>query len=222
MTAKANGEEKARLGGDFASITRDDKKKLAELQAMILAKGSEDRDRLLEEAQKQSQDWLAKRTAELNETVENIRNDALLRAQEISARQLMEAEASNNKERLRLQSDLVLQALDLLRKELTALSDRPDYDAILTGLAAEVCEKLSSGRIGLRLNEQDAPLGLDVVGALNARFKNLIFYFDEKPEPISGGVVLFSEEERWRVSADWNTKVEGMTEAVAAAVLKEL
>ena len=226
MTLNANVNKKitAPDGTDFqaGTVVQDDRKKLAELQAMILSKGAAERERTLKEARAQSETWLSQRAAELDAAVESIRRDAALRAQEITTRLLVEAETARNKARLRLQSELVRQALTMFQNELAALSNRSDYDAILTGLAAEVCEKMTSGRIGLRLNKSDSLLGEGVARALNARFTQLTFYFDETPEPILGGIVLFSEQEKWRVFADWKSKVEEMTEAVAAAVLTEL
>ena len=63
------------------------------------------------------------------------------RAQDISNRRLVEAGASRDTERLRLRSGLVQEALASLQKALVGLSARDDYDAILTGVAAEVCER---------------------------------------------------------------------------------
>jgi len=67
-----------------------------------------------------------------------------------------------------------------------------------------------------------SPLGEGIARALRARFPKLDVRFDDTPEPILGGVVLFSEDEGWRISADWRAKIEEMTDSVAEAVLAEL
>lgn len=213
------------LSGDRRSVSeepRDERKKLNELRASILSKGAEERERILKEARDGAERWLADHAAQLDATIRGIRDDAAKRAQDISARQLVEAGAHRDRERLRLQSDLVQEALASLQKALAGLSARADYEAILTGVAAEVCERLSEGRVALRLRAEDAPLGEGIVRALKARFPRLDLYFDATPELILGGVVLLSEEEKWRVSADWGSKIAEMTDSVAEAVLAEL
>lgn len=213
------------LSGGSGSILeepRDERKKLNELRASILSKGADERERILKEARDGADRWLAGQMAQLDAEVRDIRSDAAKRAQDISARQLVEAGALRDRERLRLQSDLVQEALTSLQNALVALSARADYDAILTGVAAEVCERLDEGRVALRLRAEDAPLGEGIARALRVRFPRLDLYFDGTPEPILGGVVLLSEEEKWRVSADWRTKIAEMTDSVAEAVLAEL
>ena len=201
---------------------RDERKKLDGLRASILSRGAEERERILKEAEARAERWLANHTAQLDATVRSIREDAVKRAQDISDRQLVEAGSSRDRERLRLRSSLVQEALASLEKALVGLSARDDYGAILTGVAAEVCERLHSGRVGLRLRAEDAPLGEGTAEALSARFPGLDIYFDAAPEPILGGVVLLSEDEGWRISADWRAKIEEMTDSVAEAVLAEL
>ena len=201
---------------------RDERKKLDGLRASILSRGAEERERILKEAEACAERWLADHTAQLDATVRSIRDDAVKQAQDISDRRLVEAGTSRDRERLRLRSGLVQEALASLQKALVGLSARDDYDAILTGVAAEVCERLRSGRVGLRLRAEDAPLGEGIARALRARFPKLDVRFDDTPEPILGGVVLLSEDEGWRISADWRAKIEEMTDSVAEAVLAEL
>ena len=76
--------------------------------------------------------------------------------------------------------------------------------------------------MALRLRAEDAPLGERIARALRVCFPKLDLYFDGTPEPILGGVVLLSEEDKWRVSADWRSKIAEMTDSVAEAVLAEL
>ena len=201
---------------------RDERKKLDGLRASILSRGAEERERILKEAEACAERWLADHTAQLDATVRSIRDDAVKQAQDISDRRLVEAGTSRDRERLRLRSGLVQEALASLQKALVGLSARDDYGAILTGVAAEVCEHLHSGRVGLRLRAEDAPLGEGTAEALSARFPGLDIYFDAAPEPILGGVVLLSEDEGWRISADWRAKIEEMADSVAEAVLAEL
>ena len=201
---------------------RDERKKLDGLRASILSRGEEERERILKEAEARAERWLADHTAQLDATVRSIRDDAVKQAQDISDRRLVEAGTSRDRERLRLRSGLVQEALASLQKALVGLSARDDYGAILTGVAAEVCEHLHSGRVGLRLRAEDAPLGEGTAEALRARFPGLDIYFDAVPEPILGGVVLLSEDEGWRISADWRAKIEEMADSVAEAVLAEL
>ena len=201
---------------------RDERKKLDGLRASILSRGAEERERILKEAEACAERWLADHTAQLDATVRSIRDDAVKQAQDISDRRLVEAGTSRDRERLRLRSGLVQEALASLQKALVGLSARDDYGAILTGVAAEVCERLHSGRVGLRLRAEDAPLGEGTAEALSARFPGLDIYFDAAPEPILGGVVLLSEDEGWRISADWRAKIEEMADSVAEAVLAEL
>ena len=219
----------APLSGDRDSVRnpvleepRDERKKLNELRATILSKGADECERILKEARDGADRWLAVQTAQLDAEVRDIRADAAKRAQDISARQLVESGSHRDQERLRLQSGLVQEALTSLQNALTALSARADYDAILTGVAAEACERLDGGRVALRLRAEDAPLGEGIARALRVRFPKLDLYFDGTPEPILGGVVLLSEAEKWRVSADWRSKIAEMTDSVAEAVLAEL
>ena len=125
------------------------------------------------EAEARAERWLADHTAQLDATVRSIRDDAVKQAQDISDRRLVEAGTSRDRERLRLRSGLVQEALASLQKALVGLSVWDDYDAILTGVAAEVCERLRSGRVGLRLRAEDAPLGEGIARALRARFPKL-------------------------------------------------
>lgn len=214
------GTENAFSGA--GSSIHDARKKLSELQTAILSKGITERDQILDNARTQAAEWLSENNANLDAMVLNIHRDSAHRAQELTTRQLVEAESVRDKDLMRLQSDMVRQALVLFQNELTDLAARIDYDAILTGIAAEVCEKLNPGRVGIRLNRSDARLGDVLVQALSLRFPGFEFYFDETPEPILGGVVLFSEEEKWRVTADWKSKVDEIKEDVATAIMAEL
>jgi V/A-type H+-transporting ATPase subunit E len=141
----------------------------------------------------------------------------------MTSRQLIEAESNRDKDRLRLQNELIQKALALLQEALVAFDKRVDYDAILTGVAAEVCERLPKGQeVKIRLRAEDVSRGDSVASALRARFPGIGVTFDAEPAPIIGGVLLYSEEEKWRVVADWKTKAEEMADAVAKAVMAEL
>ena len=201
----------------------DDKKKLSELQSMILSKGDEDRERVLSEARAEAEKWTEEHTRQLDAMIAAIRADATKRSNEITSRQLTEAETTRDKNRLRLQNELVNKALALLQDALVNFSNRPDYDAILTGVAVEACERLPKGqKIMIRLRAEDAPHGEPVVRALSLRFPELDISFDPTPAAITGGVFLYSEEGKWQVVADWKAKVEEMADSVAKAVLAEL
>jgi V/A-type H+-transporting ATPase subunit E len=201
----------------------DEKKKLFELQAIILSKGNEERERILSETRADLEKWTGEQAKRLETEVAAIQADAARRAGEIKTHCLIEAESSRDRERLRLQNELVQTALDQLLKELMAFEKRPDYDMILAGLASEIFEKFPKGRkVSLRLRAEDAPLGETVVTILRRRFPEVETVFDPEPAPIEGGVYLYSEEEKWRVVSDWKTKARDMADGMAKAVLAAL
>jgi V/A-type H+-transporting ATPase subunit E len=209
-------------------VVYDEKKKLSELQSLILQKGDSERERILEEARAEAKQWTSEQMKHLDAMVAGIKADAAKRSHDMTSRQLIEAETARDKDRLRLQNELIQRALTMLQDEMVAFDTRPDYDAILTGAAAEVCARLFQGqenvrrKLKMRLRAKDVLHGEAVAKALSARFPGFDIVFDSTPAPIIGGVFLFSEEEKWRVVADWKTKVEEMADAVAKAVLAEL
>lgn len=224
MTQKKDNTPQA-AQAPAGTVVYDEKKKLAELQTMILQKGDSERERILEEARAEADKWLAGQAAQLDAMVASIKADAAKRAQEMTTRHMIEAEAGRDRDRLRLQNELVLDALAQFQEALVAFSERPDYDAILTGVAAEVLERLriaKGKKVRMRLRAEDVSYGPAVAKALVHRFPDIDVVFDDTPEPILGGVLLFSEEEKWRVAADWRSKVEEMADVVARAVLAEL
>jgi V/A-type H+-transporting ATPase subunit E len=210
------------------TVTYDEKKKLSELQSIILQKGDLARERILTEARAEAEKWTHEQTLQMNAMAVEIKADAEKRAREITSRQMAEAESARDKDRLRLQSDLIRSALLGFQEALVALAERPDYDAILTGLAAEICGRFpksqaaSHRRVKMRLRADDAPHGEAVARALRSRFPEIDVVFDAEPTPIIGGVLLYSEEEKWQVVADWKSKAEDMADDVAKAVLAEL
>ncbi|MDR1621154.1 MAG: V-type ATP synthase subunit E [Synergistaceae bacterium] len=209
------------------AVMYDERKKLSELQSMILQKGDLERERILEEARAEAEKWTSEQTARLNAMVGTIEADAARRSGEMTSRQLIEAESARDKDRLRLQNELIQRALVLFQDALTAFDKRPDYGAILAGLAAEACARLAKGqKVKLRLRAEDVLHGEAVADALKRRF-SLDVSFDATPAPIVGGVFLCSEdsrsnEEKWRVVADWKSKADEMADALAKAVLAEL
>jgi V/A-type H+-transporting ATPase subunit E len=201
----------------------DERRKLSELQAMVLRKGDQERERILEEARLEAEKWTVQRAKQLDDMVASIKADATKRAYEVTSRHLTEAESSRDKDRLRLQNKLIQKALGLLQEALAAFDKRLDYDAILTGLAAETCGALPTGqKVKIRLRAEDASHGEPVASALRSRFPDVGVTFDAEPAPIAGGVLLYSEEVKWRVVADWKTKAGEMADAVAKAVMAEL
>ncbi|MDR3231033.1 MAG: V-type proton ATPase subunit E [Synergistaceae bacterium] len=228
MTKKGKTEEKSKKRESEQTLSvggaaYDEKKKLAELQAMILQKGDLERTRILEEARLEADKWFAAQSAQLDAMARSIRADAEKRAREITARHMIEAEGARDRDRLRLQNELILEAMARFQKALVAFSERPDCEAILTGLAIEACSGLSGrGRVKMRLRAEDAAFGPTVAAAVNARFPDLGVAFDPTPAAISGGVFLYSDEGKWRVTADWKSRVEEMSDVVASAVLAEL
>jgi V/A-type H+-transporting ATPase subunit E len=206
-----------------SALAYDENKKLLELQTMVLQKGDEARERILSEARAEAAKWTEEKTKELGVMVSSIRADAAKRCDDISRRQISEAETKRDKDRLRFQSGLVDRALMDLQNALVAFENRHDYDAILTGLAAEICCTLSKGqRVTLRLRKEDSSHGQSIAHALMTRFPGIEVAFDATPAAIIGGVYIYSEEEKWHVSADWKSKVGEMADEVARAVLSEL
>jgi V/A-type H+-transporting ATPase subunit E len=209
------------------AVVYDERKKLSELQSVILQKGNLERERILEEARAEAEKWTDEQTARLDAMVNIIKADAAKRSAEMTSRQLIEAESARDKGRLRLENELVQRALALFQDALIAFDKRPDYDAILTGAAAEACRRLPEGqkegqKVEIRLRREDTFHGEAVTDALRQRFPNLDIAFDETPAPIIGGVLLHSREEKWRVVADWKSKVDEMADMLAKAVLAEL
>ncbi|MCL2009292.1 MAG: hypothetical protein FWG71_01940 [Synergistaceae bacterium] len=207
----------------------DNKRTLSQLKSIILSKGDSERERLLSGARAEAVKWTAEQTEQLDAMVAGIRADAAKRAAEITSCRLVEAETARDRSRLRLQNDLVNKALLLLGEAMADFSKRPDYRAILTGMAAEVCEGLAKNpkgrerqKIVVRLSAEDAPHGKPVADALSSLFPELGISFDPAPASITGGVFLCSEEGKWRVVADWESRVEEMADGVAKAVLAEL
>jgi len=204
-------------------VEHDGRKKLAELKSIILNKGDVERERILSEARVEAEKWTEEQAKQLDTMITVIKADATKRSYEVASRQLVEAETMRDKNRLRMQNELVNKALILLQNALVNFANRPDYDAILTGVAAEVCERFPKGqKVKMRLRAEDASHGKDVANALSLRFTGLDISFDSTPALILGGVFLYSEEEKWRVVADWKTKVEEMADSVAKTVLAEL
>ncbi len=223
MTQKKDNAVLKAEQASAGTVVYDEKKKLAELQSMVLHKGTEERTRILEEARAEADKWIAEQTKQLNAMVASIKSDAIKRSNEMTTRHLIEAETSRDKDRLRLQNELVHKALALFQDALVEFSKRSDYDAILTGVAAEVCGRLPKGqKVKIRLRAEDLPYGETVADALGACFPEIDVSFDATPAPILGGVLLYSEEEMWRVVADWKSKVEEMADVVAKVVLAEL
>jgi V/A-type H+-transporting ATPase subunit E len=205
------------------AVVYDEQEKLNGLRAMILRKGDLERERLLSDARAEAERWTEEQTKHLEAMVAGIRADAMKRAGEMTARHLAEAETARGKDRLRLQNELARKALLAFQNALIAFDKRPDYGSILTGVTAEVCERLPKGqKVKLRLREEDAPHGEAVAGALRSRFPDMDITFDAAPARIVGGVYLYSEEERWHVAADWKSKTEEMADEVAKAVLADL
>jgi V/A-type H+-transporting ATPase subunit E len=222
-TQDAEPKSESGAWSSAGTVTYDEKKKLSELQSLILQKGSMARERILEEAKAEAEKWTSEQTRQLDAMVAGVKADAVKRAREIALRQMTDAESARDKDRLRLQSDLIRSALLAFQDALVGLSARPDYYAILTGVAAEVCERFSkSQKLKMRLRADDASHGETVARALRSRFPELDIAFDAEPAPIIGGVALYSEEEKWQVVADWKSKAEEMADDVAKAVLAEL
>ena len=208
---------------DGGVAARDDSKKLSELQAVILNKGDAERERILSEAREEAAKWTGEQTKQLEAMIAAIKAEAIKSSSDMTSRQLIEAESTRDKTRLRLQNELVHKALALLQNSLADFSKRPDYDAILTGIAAEACARFSKGqKIKIKLCAEDQPHGQTVTRALSLRFPDLAISFDPTPAFIAGGVLLYSEEEKWQIAADWKAKVEEMADGVAKAVLDEL
>jgi vacuolar-type H+-ATPase subunit E/Vma4 len=229
QTAQDTGPKNQNAVDDTRSsagtVTYDEKKKLSELRAIILQKGNLERERILAEAKTEAEKWTDEQTRQLDAMIAKIKADTAKRSREITSRQMAEAENARDKDRLRLQSDLIRNALLIFQSALVGLAERPDYGAILTGLAAEVCERLpkgGNGKVKMRLRAEDALHGEAVEGALRSRFPELDIAFDADAAPIIGGVLLYSEEEKWQVVADWKSKAEEMADDVAKAVLAEL
>ncbi|MDR1977180.1 MAG: hypothetical protein LBQ42_00430 [Synergistaceae bacterium] len=218
-----------------SAVVHDERKKLSELRSMILNKGDMERERILEAARAEAEKWTREQTEHLDAMVSTIKADAAKRAREMTSRQLIEAESARDKDRLRLQNDLIQRALALFQNALVAFDKRPDYEAILAGVAAEAFERFPEGwnkgrneernegrKVKMRLRAEDALHGEAVAAVLRSRFPDVDVAFDATPAPITGGVVLYSEDEKWRVVADWKSKVDEMADVLAKAVLAEL
>ncbi|MDR1741612.1 MAG: V-type ATP synthase subunit E [Synergistaceae bacterium] len=226
-SSHGTGARASTTASPAASVDGDDKKKLTELRAIILQKGAAVHDDIINSARVESSNWLADQRRKLEEMLGSIHSDAEKRASEITIRRVRDANRAKDGDRLRLQHELIQSAMAMFQDALADLDKRPDYADILAGMAVDICKYIGSrarggGTIKLALRAADASRGPAVVDALKLRFPKLNVAFDPAPAPIMGGVVLSSDEGKWRVVADWNSQVEEMADTIAKQVLAAL
>ena len=155
--------------------------------------------------------------------VEQIHAEAVKRAEEISRRQISGAEMARTKDRLRLQNSLIDEALTMLQKELAAFRERPDYPAILTGLAAEAAEKVAAGTpVRLQLASEDESLGQTIARNLAQKRPDLSVTFVDEPAPILGGVWLSAQDGSWRAPSDWREIILEVKDSLSERILSIL
>ena len=211
------------ISGDGRNYEVRNPEKLTSLKNLLLKKADDERESILDSARRESAAWLKEQEATLDHMVEQIHAEAVKRAEEISKRQISGAEMARTKDRLRMQNSLIEEALSMLQKELTALRERPDYSAILTGLALEAAEKLPEGTaVRLQLASEDEAVGQTIAGNLAEKRPDLSVSFDANAAPIIGGVWLSAPDGSWRAPSDWREIITEAKDSLAERILSVL
>ncbi len=197
--------------------------KLTSLKNLLFKKADDEREVLLDSARREADEWVSEQNESLERMVDQIHGDAVKRSEEISKRQISEAEITRTKDRLRLQNTLLDEAVTLLLQELIDLRGRREYPDILAGLALEAAEKFPQGSaVNLQLSSGDFALGSLVVGRIREKRPDLTVTFLIDAAPIPGGVWLSAPDGSWRAPADWQEIISGLKDTLAERILPVL
>lgn len=197
--------------------------KLSDLKDLVLSKAEAERGYALSNARKESEKWLQEENSRLDQLVEGILMESRKRAEDIRRRELVTAERERERDRLRLQNNLIAEAIEILEAELVKLRKRENYFAIMTGVLMESVESVPEGKeLFFRLAEKDSVLGQEMVTMILKKKPELKISFDDESAPILGGLWLRSGDGRWQVNADWHVKAREMVDEIAERLLKVL
>jgi len=200
--AKRAAEEQNLLEMQRTPVRDDSNRKLLALKNLLLKKGDEEREVILDSARREATAWLKEQNEGLYRMVEQIHADAVKNAEEIAKRQIARAESLRAKDRLRLQNTLLDEAMAMLQRALTSLREREDYPLVLAGLVLEAAKDLPAGTAALiSLAVDDAPLGDALAERVGKKRPDMTFTFDPSPVPISGGAWLSAPDGSWRAAA---------------------
>jgi V/A-type H+-transporting ATPase subunit E len=198
-------------------------RKLTQLRSIILHNGDVKREQIVADARQDADSWLSGQTEALEHKLAEIESDAGKRAKEIAARRITSANMTRDRDRLILVAQLVKNAKAYFLEKLTALASRPDYEQILAGAALEAISSLPGDiALSIQLSARDASYGTPLVEYLKTRLSGMDLRFDPTPAEITGGVVIASTDGRWDIIADWVSKVEEMSDAIADQILAKL
>lgn len=197
--------------------------KLNALKGLLLKRADEERETILASARAEASKWTADQGATVDGLVEQIHGEAVKRSEEISRRQITGATTAQTKDRLRLQSSLLDEAVSMLQRELTALRDRSDYLSILAGVTLESLENMPDGTtVQVQLAQEDSALGDELVARLGQKRPGMTFLFLRDPAPILGGTWLSAPDGSWRTPADWKQVISDLKDTVAERILAVL
>ncbi|MDR1884669.1 MAG: ATPase [Synergistaceae bacterium] len=194
--------------------------KIAALQGIILEHANAQRAALASDARREAEAWLSKEMAKLDRETLAVIADAKARSEDIYRRQILQAEREKSTEVLRQQNMFLNEALKKFQDGLVHLRDRPDYDKILTALAASAVRNLKSpAPVRLRLAALDAHLGERIVNAVNSKIPDAGMVFEGDPAPIIGGCWVQSADGRRQVNADWLSRTQEAADILAERLL---
>jgi V/A-type H+-transporting ATPase subunit E len=221
--AKRAVDEHNLLEVQRAPVRDDSNRKLFALKNLLLKKGDEEREAILDSARREAAAWLQEQNEGLDRMLEQIHADAVKNAEEIAKRQVARAESMRAKDRLRLQNTLLDEAMGMMQSALTSLREREDYPLILAGLVLEAAKELPAGTSALiSLAVEDAPLGEALAERAGKKRPDLMFTFDPSPVPITGGVWISAPDGSWRASASLRDVAAELKDSLAERLFATL
>jgi len=194
--------------------------KIAALRDMILDKAGEDKRKIIGQAYKETEEWLAKESGKLEQEKNNVIQDARRRADDIRRRQIIAAERDKAADMLRLQNRILTEALGRFQDKLVHLRERDDYIDILTGICAEAVFSLKDARtLKLRLSAVDMKFADDITAGLKKLAPEADVIFDSEPAQILGGCWISTADGRRQVNSDWQSITQEIADALAERLL---
>jgi len=200
----------------------DESVKLKELCNMVLHNADTQHDKIIDDAMSEITSWTNSQEAALVAECDAISKSAAKQAEEIANRQVIIAKNDTRRERIKLHSKYVDEALVIFQNRLEALRERGDYIEILAGLAFEAILKIPKGQdMLIRLSAVDSELGEELARIIReAMLVNITF--DPVPGGFKGGVMILSTGGRWSVTFDWHAKTEELKDVITTRILAAL
>lgn len=221
--ARRPADEQNLLEVQRTPVRDDSNRKLLALKNLLLQKGDEEREAILDSARREAAAWLQEQNEGLDRMAEQIHADAMKSAEEIAKRQIARAESMRTKERLRFQNTLLNEAMAMLQRELNSLREREDYPLVLAGMVLDAAKDLPAGTAALiSLAVDDAPLGEALAERAGKKRPDMTFTFDPSPAPISGGVWLSAPDGSWRAAADLREVAAELKDSLAERLFAAL